>query len=302
VLCGDGKAKRRCRTHLLSVRRANIERPVRDSRRIRDAATLRRDTIGDVSGAAWTRYVALGDSLTEQIDADGDADCAVVPAIDSDPAGWADRLATILAGHSRLGGRKIGFVNLAQPSASIAYTVERQIPAAIALDADLVSVVVGAGELLTADADPASLASGLADGVAILRAAGAQVLLSNCFDPESAYLTKQARGKAALFTSYIWGIARESGVSVLDLWGIREFHDAALWAPDHSHLSALGHRLLAARGAHALGIPYAETSARIAPAPGVPPAAQRSVDFDHVYFLGSAGLDRLRNDRTRPRS
>ena len=253
-----------------------------------------------MSGAAWTRYVALGDSLTEQIDAP--ADCAAVPPTDSEPSGWADRLAAILAGHSRLGGRRIGFVNLAQPTASIAHTVGRQIPAAIALDADLVSVVVGVSELLSADADPAALASGLAGGVALLRAAGAQVLLSNCFDPDSAYLTKQARGNAALFTSYIWGIARESGVSVLDLWGIREFHDASLWAPDRSHLSALGHRLLAARGAHALGIPYAETSSRIATSPGVPLAAQRSVDFDHVYFLGSAGLDRLRNDRTRPRS
>jgi len=47
---------------------------------------------------------------------------------------------------------------------------------------------------------------------------------------------------------------------VLDVWGVREFRDPAMWGADRVHLSSRGHRLLATHAAHALGVPYAETT------------------------------------------
>ncbi|MGH1548538.1 hypothetical protein ACRAWB_04910 [Leifsonia poae] len=55
---------------------------------------------------------------------------------------------------------------------------------------------------------------------------------------------------------------------MLDVWGVREFRDPAMWASDRVHLSTRGHRLLAAQAAHALGVPFAQIGG---PEPSVPP-------------------------------
>jgi len=197
--------------------------------------------------------VALGDSITEGL-------CDPAPARPGTWLGWADRLAGILDGDARLSGHTVEFANLAVRGRRIADVVGEQVPGALALKPDLVSVLVGANDLMSPAADPDALAERLADGVRMLRAHGTTVLLANLFDPQFAFFLKPFRGRAAVFNANIWSIARDHHAVVLDVWGVREFRDPAMWGADRVHLSSRGHRLLATQAAHALGVPYAETA------------------------------------------
>lgn len=206
-----------------------------------------------MSRTTYTRYVALGDSITEGL-------CDPAPARPGTWLGWADRLAGILDGDARLSGHTVEFANLAVRGRRIADVVGEQVPGALALKPDLVSVLVGANDLMSPAADPDALAERLADGVRMLRAHGTTVLLANLFDPQFAFFLKPFRGRAAVFNANIWSIARDHHAVVLDVWGVREFRDPAMWGADRVHLSSRGHRLLATHAAHALGVPYAETT------------------------------------------
>lgn len=207
-----------------------------------------------MSRTTYTRYVALGDSITEGL-------CDPAPARPGAWLGWADRLAGILDGDARLCGRTVEFANLAVRGRRIADVVGEQVPGALALRPDLVSVLVGANDLMSPAADPDALADRLSDGVRMLRAHNTTVLLANLFDPQFAFFLKPFRGRAAVFNANIWSIARDHHAVVLDVWGVREFRDPAMWGADRVHLSSRGHRLLAMHAAHALGVPYAETTA-----------------------------------------
>ncbi|MEO7015629.1 MAG: SGNH/GDSL hydrolase family protein [Leifsonia sp.] len=220
-----------------------------------------------MSRAAFTRYVALGDSITEGL-------CDAAPGHPSGWLGWADRLAAILDGDARLAGHPFEFANLAVRGRRIGDVVGDQIPRALTLRPDLVSVMVGGNDLMSPAADPDALAHRLGTGIRSLRAAGATVLLANIFDPQFAFFLKPFRGRAAVFNANLWSVARDTESTVLDVWGVREFQNGAMWASDRVHLSSRGHRLLAARAAHTLGVPYAEIAAATTaePAPAVPSA------------------------------
>jgi lysophospholipase L1-like esterase len=210
----------------------------------------------DVADVVWNRYVALGDAITE-----GLYDPA--PRQPGSPVdnwqGWAQRLAVILDGHAQLAGQRLEFANLAARGRRIRHVVDDQVPKATALRADLASVLIGSGDLMAPRADPDSLAKQLESGIRALRRNGTHVVLAGCFDPQFAFFLKPFRGRAAVFNANLWSIARGTGCTVLDLWAMREFQHPAMWAADRINLSPRGHRFLAARAAHALGVPYAET-------------------------------------------
>ncbi|WP_020074946.1 SGNH/GDSL hydrolase family protein [Cryocola sp. 340MFSha3.1] len=227
-----------------------------------------------MSRTTFTRYVALGDSLTEGL-------CDRAPGQADAFLGWADRLAGILDGDARLAGASLEFANLAVRGRRIADVVDAQIPHALDLRPDLVSVMIGGNDLMSPAADPDALATRLEAGIRDLRAAGTTVLLANIFDPQFAFFLKPFRGRAAVFNANIWSIARDQRAIVLDVWGVREFRDPAMWASDRVHLSTRGHRLLAAQAAHALGVPYAEVSG---PETTVAPEATAPVPPDSVPF------------------
>ncbi|MGO4535516.1 SGNH/GDSL hydrolase family protein [Leifsonia sp. 2MCAF36] len=225
-----------------------------------------------MSRTTFTRYVALGDSLTEGF-------CDSAPARPDAFLGWADRLAGILDGDARLAGASVEFANLAVRGRRIADVVDAQIPEAVRLEPDLVSVMIGGNDLMSPAADPDALASRLEGGIRELRRSGATVLLANIFDPQFAFFLKPFRGRAAVFNANIWSIARDQRAVVLDVWGVREFRDPAMWASDRVHLSTRGHRLLAVQAAHALGVPYAEIGGPEAAATPEPPTPPDSVPF-----------------------
>lgn len=203
----------------------------------------------------WRRYVALGDSITEGF-------CDPAASTQTAWLGWADRLAVILDGSAVLRGETLHYANLAVRGRRIDRLVQEQIPAAIEARADLVSVMIGGNDLMSAQADPDRLAARLEAGIADLRRSGADVLLSTCFDPRFAAFLKPLRGRAGVFNANLWGIAREHGTFMLDVWSIREFQQRSMWSADRVHPTPAGHRLLAARAAHSLGLPYWELPAQ----------------------------------------
>ncbi len=217
----------------------------------------RAESPGDTDAVAlrWNRFVALGDSITEGW-------CDPVIGRTEPWLGWADRLAMILDGNARLREAPFAYANLAVRGRRVRHVVEEQVPRAIELRADLVSILVGGNDLMSPTSDPDVLAAELERGIVALRERGSDVLLATCFDPQFAFFLKPFRGKAAVFNANLWSIARRHGTYTLDLWGVRELQARAMWAEDRIHLAPAGHRLLAVRAAHSLGIPYAEVAPR----------------------------------------
>lgn len=195
----------------------------------------------------WTRYAALGDSITE-----GWCD-PVVP--DGEPwFGWADRLALAIDAHvRRLGGPRLEFANLAVRGRRVEHVVRDQIPAALDMRADLVSILVGGNDLLALRADPDELAARLEHGIARLRAAGVDVLLATMFDRGKGLL-EPLRNRTAVFNADLASIAQRHGCILLDAWGLPELARPAAWSEDLIHPSSYGHLALARAGARALGL------------------------------------------------
>ncbi len=192
----------------------------------------------------WTRYVAVGDSFTEGMS-------------DPDPhepdryVGWADRLAVSLAGYA---GDDFGYANLAIRGRKLADVTARQVPLALELGPDLVSIVGGGNDILRPRADIEALAAQLEAAVARIRATGADVLMATPSDPREAPVLKHIRGRQATYAAHIWTIARRHGCFVIDQWGMDSLRDWRMWAQDRIHLSTLGHERVTQAALAALGL------------------------------------------------
>ncbi|WP_324011969.1 GDSL-type esterase/lipase family protein [Microbacterium sp. JZ37] len=133
---------------------------------------------------------------------------------------------------------------------------ERAGPRAIAMRPDLVSILMGANDLVGHGADPVALARDLERVVRDIRATGADVLLVTPFLPRRRAAMIFARRFAA-FAHEIRRIAAETGAILLDVEALPELGDLSMYAEDRVHLGSRGHRLLAYRAAEVLGIPDA---------------------------------------------
>lgn len=195
----------------------------------------------------WSRYVALGDSLTE-----GLCDGSRMP--DGQYRGWADRLAMLLAQDGeRTGNRTFRFANLAVRSRRVRDLAREQVPAALALKPDLVSILMGHNDLVGHGADPIALAARVEESVRTLRASGADVMLVTPFLPRRAIVRVFAR-RFAIYASELRRIAAENGCHLLDVDALPELGELSNWSQDKVHLSSSGHRLLAYRAAEVLGV------------------------------------------------
>lgn len=202
--------------------------------------------------AQWDRYVALGDPLTGSPRGGATSHTA--------ERGWAQRLALILDGGAGLTGHRFSFSDLTQRGSRVLDVVHRQIPRALREGADLVSILIGASDVMSPTTDLEVLARRLETGVARLRASGSDVLLATSFDPRFAPFLRPHRERAATFNGALWSIAREHGTIALDLWGAPELQTASVWHEEQVQLTPDGHRMLAHRAAHVLGVPYFEVT------------------------------------------
>ena len=218
---------------------------------------------GTGPAARWARYVALGDSMTEGL---WDLD----PAAPEVPRGWADLLAQRLA--ERHAG-PLHYANLAVRGRLLGEIVAEQLPAALELGPDLVSLVGGGNDLLRPGADPDALAARLETAVARVRATGADVLLATGMDARDSPVIRATRPRVAVFNAHVWTIARRHGAHVLDVWGMRSLRDWRMWAQDRIHLSTEGHERVAQGALVALGL-GAETPGWDDPLEPLPPVAR----------------------------
>lgn len=204
----------------------------------------------------YRRYVALGDSLTEGVGDD--------PHPDGTERGWADRFAERLAAaHPGL-----RYANLAVRGRLIADVYGHQIAPGLALQPDLVSLIIGGNDLTRPRCD---VDRGLVriDGMhRALHAAGVTVLTATL--PDASLLAPAARlvaGRIARFNEGVREIAARRGSLLFDAERDDGLGDPRLWRDDRFHLSAHGHDRLALGMAETLGLPRAVRPVAGPPAP-----------------------------------
>ncbi|MEU6981260.1 SGNH/GDSL hydrolase family protein [Streptomyces sp. NPDC046371] len=181
------------------------------------------------------RFVVLGDSLSEGV---GDR-------ADGRWRGWAALLAEGLRADTGT-----AFTNLAQSGAQSREVAERQLPAALALEPQLASVVVGVNDTLRRTFDIGHLARRLDRVCAELTAAGA-VLLTACLpDPGlllglPAPLARPLARRQSSVNGVVHALSARYDAVHLHLDAPAWTADRALWSADRLHPGERGHRAVA---------------------------------------------------------
>lgn len=191
-------------------------------------------------------FVALGDSFTEGMD-DPYPDARGY-------RGWADRLAEMLA----LRDPEFRYANLAVRGRLLGQIADEQVPAAIAMRPDLVSIAAGGNDLLRPGGDPDSLAARFDAAVVQLQDAGCRVLMFTGFDPCVFPVIRLVRGKAAAYNMHLRAIADARGCDLVDMWSMRVLCDQRAWSRDRLHLTPEAHHRVALRAAEVLGLAVTE--------------------------------------------
>ncbi|MEU5761176.1 SGNH/GDSL hydrolase family protein [Nocardia sp. NPDC047648] len=198
--------------------------------------------------ASYTRYVALGDSQTEGV---GDGDDA------TGLRGWADRLAERLAAINP----DLRYANLAVRGKLAHQVHAEQLAAALALEPDLATVLVGVNDLLRPGFDADEIGARLHAMFAALTAAGATV--ATLALPDITRITPLARPISARVTALNQRIRQSAahyGVIVAETADHAVVTDPRLWSPDRLHAGPIGHQRIADAVAHALRLPGADDS------------------------------------------
>lgn len=191
-------------------------------------------------------YVALGDSFTEGLND---------PYRPDEYRGWADRLAE----HIDAAQPGLHYANLAVRGKLLRQIVDDQMPRALELRPDLISISAGGNDMLRPGADPDALASVFQDAVRRMRAIGAEVVVFTAFDPQVRGMNGRSggkfRGKVATLNVHLRSIADRHDLKVVDLWSMKPLFDPRAWDEDRLHLSPEGHRRLGLAVADVLGVP-----------------------------------------------
>ncbi|MER8224545.1 SGNH/GDSL hydrolase family protein [Streptomyces sp. NPDC094143] len=232
---------------------------------------------GEGASRRWegpVRFVALGDSLTEGV---------------GDPAGdgWRGWAALLAAG---LGTGDVRFTNLAVSGSQTRDVLERQLPTALKLRPDLVSVVVGVNDTLRCTFDIEAVAARLDQVYAACTGQGA-VLLTACLpDPGTmlglpgALAHPLARRQRAV-NAVVHALSDRYGALHLHACEGDWVTDRAMWSADRLHPGERGHRQLALRF-HAL---LAEHGLAAGPAPSPEPESPGPTRSASWWWLATAG-------------
>ncbi|MEU3274622.1 SGNH/GDSL hydrolase family protein [Saccharomonospora sp. NPDC006951] len=190
----------------------------------------------------FNSFVAIGDSFTEGLNDE-------LP--DGSFKGWADRLAGILAD----GRSEFRYANLALRGKMLAEIMSEQLPVALDIKPDLVTVCAGGNDIIVPGADVDATAAAFEEGVAALRSAGIEVVIFTGPDTKSMSVMSILRGKVGIYNAHLWAIAERHGARVVDLWAMDVLHDIRAWSDDRLHFTPEGHRRIALRTAEVLGVP-----------------------------------------------
>lgn len=182
------------------------------------------------------RFVALGDSLTEGV---GDP-------VDDGWRGWA----ALLAGG--FGDTPVEFTNLAVSGAQTRDVLEKQTPAGLDLEPDVVSVVIGVNDTLRRTFDIHAVAARLDEVYAAFTRRGA-LLLTACLPDPGAMLglpgvlaNPLARRQRAVNT-VVHALSERYGAVHLHAAEGEWLSGCEMWSADRLHPGEQGHRQLAVR-------------------------------------------------------
>ncbi|HEX5541189.1 MAG TPA: SGNH/GDSL hydrolase family protein [Micromonospora sp.] len=191
----------------------------------------------------WQSFVAVGDSFTEGMNDTYE---------DGTFRGWADLVATRLALDA---GPAFGYANLAIRGRLFPNVVAEQVPPAVEMKPDLISFAAGGNDVLRRNFDPYTMVERFGAVVGELRATGADVILFRFADvmarlPGQRIITPRVK----ILNQAVGETAQRHGATLVDLYADDEFLNPRLWSEDRLHLSAAGHRRVAAHVLTALGV------------------------------------------------
>ena len=208
-------------------------------------------------------FVAIGDSFTEGLND---------PAPGGGFRGWAD----LVAGALSAPNPSFRYANLAVRGKLLGEVIAEQVPRAVELAPDLVSLAAGGNDILRG-ADVDELAAMFEPAVAKLQGAGCRVLIFTGFDPRMFPVIRLLRGRIAAYNMHLRGLADACGCDLVDLWSMPALKDIRAWSPDRLHLTTLGHRQVARRACGVLEIPAdADWGVPLPPAVRPPDLPRRS--------------------------
>lgn len=202
--------------------------------------------LGLVSGAihaGYRRYVAIGDSQTEGL-WDGDDTIGLV--------GFADRLAVMV--DSLYPG--LQYANLAIRGKRISHVLTEQLPQALAMQPDLITVCAGMNDVIQPGRSYGPALADLERIYAALAESGATVVTTT-FPNVAQFLPlgRLVAGRLDRINSAISAAAHRYGFRLVDLYNAPSMRELDTWAIDRVHASSRGHMLFAAAAAEALNLP-----------------------------------------------
>jgi len=196
-----------------------------------------------VAEARYRRYVAIGDSQTEGL-GDGDEASGLI--------GFADRLAAML--DSLYPG--LVYANLAIRGKRVADALAEQLPQALAMRPDLITVCIGMNDVVRPGRRFDRALADLQRLHAQLAESGATIVTTTF--PDLARLLPVGRllgSRVVEINAVIRTAADRFGFGLVDLYNAPSMTEPDTWSDDRVHGSTRGHMLFAAAAAEALGLP-----------------------------------------------
>lgn len=193
--------------------------------------------------AGYRRYVAIGDSQTEGL-WDGDDVIGLL--------GFADRLAAMV--DSLWPG--LQYANLAIRGKRIGHVLNEQVPRALAMRPDLITVCAGMNDVIQPGRSFAPALVDLERVYAALAGSGATVVTTT-FPNVAQFLPlgRLVSTRLAQINNAISLAAHRYGFRLVDLYNAPSMRQLDTWAIDRVHASTKGHMLFAAAAAEALNLP-----------------------------------------------
>ncbi|MGY4708312.1 SGNH/GDSL hydrolase family protein [Mycolicibacterium sp. CBM1] len=196
-----------------------------------------------MSDIGFSRYVAIGDSQTEGL-WDGDDTVGVI--------GFADRLAASL--DSLYPG--LLYANLAIRGKRVVDVLEVQLPAALAMEPDLITVCIGMNDVTRPGRAFRNALGDLDEVYRRLADSGATVVTT--LFPDIATMLPVGRligSRIEQVNAVTETAARRHGFGLVDLYTAPSMSEAPTWSHDRMHASTKGHILFAEAAAEALKLP-----------------------------------------------
>ncbi len=191
----------------------------------------------------YRRYVAIGDSQTEGL-WDGDDTVGFL--------GFADRLAAML--ESLYPGLR--YANLAIRGKRVAHVLQEQVPQALAMRPDLITVCAGMNDVIQPGRSFGPALIDLECAYAALAESGATVVTTT-FPNVAQFLPLGRLVSARLnrINDAIRAATDRYGFRLVDLYSAPSMRELDTWYIDRVHASTKGHILFAAAAAEALNLP-----------------------------------------------